>query len=99
VRDDIYTSHVVIRQGNTDHRLNARPSDAIAMALTGNAKIFCSDQVLARAGIAKREIDALREQLGVGGGGPPSPGAPPNPPRKGPAQKKPPPPDDSHIQL
>ena len=98
VRDDIYTSHVVVRQGNTDHRLNARPSDAIAMALTGKAKIFVAHQVLARAGISKGEIDSLRDQLGVGGGGPPGPGAKPLPP-SGPGQKKPPARDDSHIQL
>ena len=100
VRDDIYTSHVVIRQGKTDHRLSARPSDAIALALTGKAKIFCAEQVLARAGISKREIDALRQQLGVGGSGPSNQEAtPPVPLGKGPSEKKPPPRDDSHIQL
>jgi bifunctional DNase/RNase len=97
VRDDIYTSHVVIRQGETDHKLSARPSDAIAMALTGKAKIFCAQQVLAQAGISRREIDALREQMGVGGG--PPPGGPPARPEKTPGVKKAPPRDDSHIQL
>jgi bifunctional DNase/RNase len=95
VRDDIYTSHVVIRQGGTDHKLSARPSDAIAMALTGKAKIFCAEQVLSQAGISRREIDALREQMGVGGGSPP--GGPPTRPEKTPGMKKAPPRDD--IQL
>lgn len=75
VRDDIYMSHVVIRQGKTDHRLSARPSDAIAMALTGQAKIVVAQKVLAQAGISREEIDALRGNMGVGGGGP-GPGIP-----------------------
>lgn len=69
VQDDIYTSRVTIRQGSKDLRIEARPSDAIAMALTGHAKIFCTQKVMAHAGISKGEIDSLREHMGVGGGG------------------------------
>ncbi|HYX91647.1 MAG TPA: bifunctional nuclease family protein, partial [Myxococcaceae bacterium] len=78
VRDDIYTGHVVIKQGQRNHKLNARPSDAIAMALSGKAKIFCTQKVLAQAGISREEIEALQNQMGVGGG-PPRPGAPMTP--------------------
>lgn len=101
VREDIYTSHVVIRQGKTDHKVSARPSDAIAMALTGKARILCAQQVLAQAGISREEIDAFRERMGIGGGGPPVPGMPPPAtPESGPApQKSPPPADDSRIRL
>lgn len=69
VQDDIYLSQVVIRQGDKDVVLAARPSDAIAMALTDGATIVCSPKVMAHAGITQEEINALRDELGVGGGG------------------------------
>lgn len=75
VQDDVYTSHVIIDQKGKDLSIEARPSDAIAMALTGKAKITCKREVLAQAGITKQEIDKLRQhmkeegQLGVGGSG------------------------------
>lgn len=69
VQDDIYTSRVTIKQDGKDHSINARPSDAIAMALTGKAKITCTPKVLEAAGISQQEIDQLREHMGVGGGG------------------------------
>jgi uncharacterized protein len=105
VRDDIYMSHVVIRQGQKNHKLSARPSDAIAMALTGKAKILCTEKVLAQAGISRDEIDALRDQMGVGGGpqGPGAPGGdpmrPPVPPPSVPAPTPAPPKDKNNIQL
>jgi uncharacterized protein len=107
VRDDIYMSHVVIRQGKKDHRISARPSDAIAMALTGKAKIFCAPQVLAEAGISREDIEALRDQMGIGGGGPQpeeDPGAPPQGPVTPQAPTPPPaapapPKDEPQIKL
>jgi uncharacterized protein len=69
VKDDIYTSQVIVRQGQKDVRMNARPSDAIAMALTGKARIVCAPAVIAEAGITRDEIDALRRELGPGMGG------------------------------
>jgi bifunctional DNase/RNase len=70
VHDDIYTSHVIIRQNGKDVSLDARPSDAIAMALTGKAKIVCTREVMDEAGISRKEIDKLREKMGIGGSGP-----------------------------
>lgn len=94
VKDDIYTSSVTIKQGGQDLTLDARPSDAIAMALTGHAKIFCEKKVLAQAGITRDEIDSLREEMGVGGAGPEE-GLAPN----GPGNAIPSVPDDSNIRL
>jgi uncharacterized protein len=102
VRDDIYMSHVVIRQGQKNHRINARPSDAIAMALTGKAKILCTQQVLAQAGISREDIEALRNQMGVGGGprGPGLPGEEPKQPTvPAPAVPAPPRSKDGNIKL
>ncbi len=70
VEEDIYTSHVIVRQRDgKDVSLDARPSDAIAMALTGDAKIVVTPEVLKEAGITREEIDQLREHMGIGGGG------------------------------
>jgi uncharacterized protein len=98
VRDDIFMSHVVIRQGKKAHRLSARPSDAIAMALTGKAKILCTPQVLAEAGISREDIEALRDQMGIGGGGPQDPEEPPQGPMAPPAVPAPPT-DEPQIKL
>lgn len=76
VQDDVYTSHIVIEQGEKQLNLSARPSDAIAMALTGKARIFAAPKVLAEAGITRDELESLREGMplpdddfGVGGSG------------------------------
>ncbi|MGA9526438.1 MAG: bifunctional nuclease family protein [Myxococcaceae bacterium] len=74
VEQDIYTSHVIVRQRDgKDVSLDARPSDAIAMALTGDAKIVVTPEVLKEAGITREEIEQLREHMGIGGGGPQDP--------------------------
>lgn len=96
VKDDIYTSSVVVHQGENDLTMNARPSDAIAMALTGNAKIVCTQRVLSEAGITRDEIDSLRNHLGVGGSG----GAGSGGDDKAPGDAIPPlPPGESNIRL
>ncbi len=73
VQDDVYTSQIKIRQGEKDLSLAARPSDAIAMALTGKARIFVTAEVMAEAGISREDLEALgggmSEDFGVGGSG------------------------------
>jgi bifunctional DNase/RNase len=72
VKDDVYTSLITISQAGKDVELAARPSDAIAMALTGKARIFCSPKVMAEAGITREEIESLQRggDPGIGGSGP-----------------------------
>ncbi len=70
LRDDIYTGRVFLTQGKRKLSLDARPSDSIAMALDGKARIMVTRKVLDEAGITKDEIDSLREGgPGVGGSG------------------------------
>jgi bifunctional DNase/RNase len=72
LRDDIYTGRVFLTQGKRKLALDARPSDSIAMALDGQARIMVTRKVLDEAGITKEEIDSLREGgPGVGGSGDP----------------------------
>lgn len=73
VQDDVYTSHITIEQDGKSMNIVARPSDAIAMALTGKAKIMVAPKVLAEAGISREELESLQggmdEGFGVGGSG------------------------------
>jgi bifunctional DNase/RNase len=72
LRDDVYFGRVFLQQGKRRLALDARPSDSIAMALDGQARILATRKVLDLAGISRAEIDALREGgPGVGGSGDP----------------------------
>lgn len=72
VRNDIYFGRVFLQQGKKRMALDARPSDSIAMAMDGKARILVTRKVLDEVGIAREEIDALREGgPGVGGSGEP----------------------------
>ena len=80
LEDDIFVGRIVIRQGETDLALDARPSDSIAMALKGGAPILATRKVMDAAGIDEKEIgEMLEQQPGVGGSGLP-PGHPAVPP-------------------
>ncbi len=71
LHDDIYTGRVFLTLGKRKMALDARPSDSIAMALDGQARILVTRKVLDEAGITRDEIDSLREGgPGVGGSGP-----------------------------
>ena len=72
LHDDIYTGRLFIQQGERRLTIAARPSDSIALALRGEARILVTRKVLSEAGIAREEIDSLRGGggPGVGGSGP-----------------------------
>ena len=74
LRDDVYTGRLVIQQGPRRLSIVARPSDSIALALRGKARILVTRKVLTEAGIDRGEIDSLRQGPGVGGSGPAAPG-------------------------
>lgn len=80
VRNDIYFGRIFLQQGKKRMALDARPSDSIAMAMDGKARILVTRKVLDEVGIAREEIDALREGgPGVGGSGEPLPPPEPQP--------------------
>ncbi|MGZ3460164.1 MAG: bifunctional nuclease family protein [Archangium sp.] len=70
LRDDIYFGRVFLEQGKRKVALEARPSDSIAMALDGKARIMVTRKVLDEAGISRDEINSLQNGgPGVGGSG------------------------------
>ncbi len=48
LRDNTYYAHIYLRSSNGVNRVDARPSDAIAIALRTDAPIFVSEEVLSK---------------------------------------------------
>ena len=46
LKDDIFYATARIRRDNTPHEIDARPSDAIALAVATGTPIFVSEEVL-----------------------------------------------------
>ena len=67
LRDGVYHGSVYIRSGRRVLRLDARPSDAIALAIGNRAPIYMAQQVLDEAGVPR---DELMKQLPAGTIGP-----------------------------
>ncbi|MEV5002164.1 bifunctional nuclease family protein [Nocardioides sp. LML1-1-1.1] len=65
VKDGVFFATLVLDSGA---EISARPSDSIALALRTGTTIYCSEEVLAEAGIAapaeeEDEVEAFREFL------------------------------------
>ncbi len=67
LRDGVYHGSVYLRSGRRVLRLDARPSDAIALAIGNRAPIYIARQVLEEAGVPR---DELLKQLPAGALGP-----------------------------
>ena len=69
LRDSVYYADLVLVQGNEEHHVSSRPSDAIALAARTGAPLFATSQVLEDAGIEikdedqEAEIEKFREFL------------------------------------
>ena len=71
VHEHLFLSHVFLRQGRKRFGLDAKPSDAVSMALAGRARIWATRTVVNESGISRQEINALKNETawGVGGSG------------------------------
>jgi bifunctional DNase/RNase len=49
--DETYRARIVLVQDGTDYEIDARPSDAIALAVRSGSSIFATEAVLDRAGV------------------------------------------------
>lgn len=49
--DETYRARIVLVSGGDDHEIDARPSDAIALAVRTGTPIFATEAVLDRAGV------------------------------------------------
>jgi bifunctional DNase/RNase len=57
VRDDTFFGSVFVRQGDRILRLDARPSDAIAIALGCGAPLYVSRSVMLASGVPREELE------------------------------------------
>lgn len=74
LKDHVYQSHVFIQQADRKLVIEARPSDALSMALAAKVPVYTTRQVMAAGGISRAEIDAYGRESslpapGVGGSG------------------------------
>jgi bifunctional DNase/RNase len=60
LRDNIFYATLVLRIGDRSHEVDARPSDAIAIALERGARIFVTPEMLALPAVVTR-TSALTE--------------------------------------
>ena len=63
LRDNIFHARITIVQNGRELEIDSRPSDAIALAVRCEARIFVSDEVIAESGIEFQADDD--EQLGL----------------------------------
>ena len=74
LKNHVYQSHVFIQQADRKLVIEARPSDAVSMALAAKVPVYTTRQVMAEGGISRAEIDAYGRESsvpppGVGGSG------------------------------
>ena len=60
LQDNVYIGTVVLRRGEQIIKLDARPSDAIALAIGNQVPIYVSRQLVEKAGVKLSELDAQR---------------------------------------
>jgi len=59
LKDDVFYAVAKIRSGNTTQELDARPSDALALALLMDSPVYIAEEVLEKCGIALPEGKTL----------------------------------------
>jgi uncharacterized protein len=52
LKDGAFLATIFLRQGSTEKQVDARPSDAMAIALRCKAPIYVSDRVMSEAGVS-----------------------------------------------
>jgi bifunctional DNase/RNase len=81
--DETFRARIVLYQAGETHEVDARPSDAIALAIRVGVPIFATDAVMDRAGVIpesdeeeklsvfRQFVNSLEVDLGEGPGAPP----------------------------
>lgn len=64
LKNDVFLGKVFLAQKDRTVEIDARPSDAIALALGAKAPIYCARKVIDAAGVKKRELERGRRRFG-----------------------------------
>lgn len=80
--DETYRARIVLGRGDESHEIDARPSDAIALAVRVSVPIFATEAVLDRAGVIpeadeEERLSVFRDFVNSLGGDPDMPEGPP----------------------
>jgi uncharacterized protein len=62
IAEGVFFSKIVCTDGIRQKNIDARPSDAVAIALRFNAPIYTNENILTEAGISTGDIDAEEEE-------------------------------------
>ena len=62
LKDHVYRSHVFIQQADRQLVIEARPSDAVSMALAAKVPVYGTPEVMAGGGITRAEIDSIGKE-------------------------------------
>lgn len=67
IRNNTFYANIYLKKEGTDYTIDARPSDAIAIALRADAPIFVDDNVIEKArnvdfGIKITDLDKMKEE-------------------------------------
>lgn len=68
MREGVFYAKIICKSAQKKVEIDARPSDAIAIAVRFEAPIYCASAVMAEAAIEFTEEDEKREQEASGGG-------------------------------
>ncbi len=63
LRENTYYALISLKLNGTKAEIDARPSDAIALALRTHAPIFVSEEVMERASVNDKDTDAEQEEI------------------------------------
>ena len=90
--DETFRARIVLVQGGSDYEIDARPSDAIALAVRVSAPIFATEAVLDRAGVIpeadeEEKLSVFREFVNSLEGGTSEGGGDTGPPPEAPADE------------
>jgi uncharacterized protein len=66
LRDGTYIGSVFVRSGRRIYRIDARPSDAMALAIGNKVPIYVAKKVIEEAGVPRDEIMRQVSPQGVG---------------------------------
>ena len=63
LRNDVFYAHILVNQNDESMEIDARPSDAMALAVRARVPIYVEEKVMEQAGITPE--DDIEEELDV----------------------------------
>ncbi len=78
LEEGVFYSYIVCHQGDREELLDARPSDAVALAIRFKCPIYTTEEILEKAGVIMDEPDQVSQRQKQEVSNPPSASSPQN---------------------